>query len=208
MTKRRTSLYSVHPTVDYARAIIGNLSARTGRSLEEWIRLVKKEGPASTRERQAWLKTRHKLGMTTAKMIADRADGRGAEETDPDIYLATAPRYVDEMYADGRADLRPIHDRLIKGIVKLRPAVRICPCRTMVPVYGTNVVAQIKPTTKTRIDFGLALKGSTRKPPKRLLDTGGLEKGDRITHRIPLTDPADIDDEVWTWFEIACDLDE
>jgi len=30
----------------------------------------------------------------------------------------------------------------------------------------------------------------------RLLDTGGLEKPDRITYRIPITALADIDDEV------------
>jgi hypothetical protein len=42
--------------------------------------------------------------------------------------------------------------------------------------------------------LGLAL-GKT-KTPKRLIDTGGLAKKDRITHRIPLESVEEIDQEV------------
>ncbi|PYT26441.1 MAG: hypothetical protein DMG57_21500 [Acidobacteria bacterium] len=44
-------------------------------------------------------------------------------------------------------------------------------------MYRNHVFAQIKPTTRTRIDFGLALKD--RKTPNRLIDTGGFVKKDR-----------------------------
>ena len=63
--------------------------------------------------------------------------------------------------------------------------VKVCPCKTIVPLYRKHVFAQIKPTTRTRIDLGLALKDT--KVPKRLIDTGGLAKKDRITHRIEIT---------------------
>jgi hypothetical protein len=41
----------------------------------------------------------------------------------------------------------------------------------------------------------------------RLIDTGGFAKGDRISHRIPITKPEDIDDEVKRWLKIAYDRD-
>jgi len=78
----------------------------------------------------------------------------------------------------------------------------------MVPLYRNHVFAQIKPTTNTRVDFGLALTRYQGKLPKRLVDTGGLAKKDRITHRIELTAVNQIDDEVKKWLDIAYDLDE
>src|ERR1035441_579174 len=73
-----------------------------------------------------------------------------------------------------KAGLRPIYDALLAAGLKLGKDVRVCPCQTFVPLYRNHVFAQIKPATRTRIDFGLALKDT--KTPKRLIDTGGFAK--------------------------------
>ena len=83
--------------------------------------------------------------------------------------------------------------------------VKACPCKTIVPLYRQHVFAQIKPSTRTRIDFGLALKDT--KATGRLLDTGGLAKGDRITHRFEITSLDDIDEEVKHWLRKAYEMD-
>jgi hypothetical protein len=57
------------------------------------------------------------------------------------------------------------------------------------------------------VDFGLALTHYKGKLPKRLVDTGGLAKKDRITHRIEITDVKQIDAEVKKWLMTAYDLD-
>jgi hypothetical protein len=201
------SLYSVHPSIAYAHAIIANLPKTTGRSIEEWDRLVKEEGPASEKERREWLKKQYQLGGTTAWMIAEYAEGKGGESTDPAVYLKMAAEYVEAMYVDSKAALRPIHDALIKLGTSLGKDVKVCPCQTIVPLYRHHVFAQIKPSTRTRIDLGFALKGCTKALPQRLIDTGGLKKGDRITHRIPISSVNDIDAEVKEWLKIAYDLD-
>jgi hypothetical protein len=205
--KLAESLYSVHPSVAYAQAIINNLPKTTGRPIEEWMALLKKSGPAGEKERRDWLKKNYQLGGTTAWMIVDRAEGKGAEDTDPEAYLQAAAQYVEAMYAGPKAALRSIHDKLIAQGLALGSDVKICPCQTIVPFYRQHVFAQIKPSTRTRIDFGLALKGAKKKPPKRLIDTGGLAKGDRITHRIEISAMANIDAEVKEWLKIAYDLD-
>ena len=51
------------------------------------------------------------------------------------------------------------------------------------PFYRNHVFAQIRPSTRTCTDLGLALK----KTPGRLIDTVGSTKKDRITHRIEIT---------------------
>jgi hypothetical protein len=70
------------------------------------------------------------------------------------------------------------------------------------------VFAQIKPTTNTRIDLGFALTHYKGKLPTRLIDTGGLAKKDRITHRIEIKAVGEIDGEVKKWLKTAYDLDE
>ncbi len=65
--------------------------------------------------------------------------------------------------------------------------------------------AQIKVSTNTRVDLGLAL--GNLKMPRRLIDTGGYEKKDRITRRIAVTVETDIDDELKQWLKKAWEMD-
>ena len=178
---------------------IAELKQKTGRSLDEWIKLIKNEGPPTEVARREWLKQEHGLGTNSAWWLAERSVGKGAEMGDPDAYLKAAEKYVAEMFAGKKEHLQ-------LGL-SMGKDTKGCPCQTIVPLYRKHVFAQIKPTTQTRIDFGLAL-GDTKKTPKRLIDTGGFAKKDRITHRFEITSLKDIDDEVKKWLKIAYDRDE
>ena len=109
-TKTR-SLYDVHPGVAMVRKWVDELKSKTGRSLEEWIALMKKEGPKGEKERREWLKIQHKLGTNSTWWIAERADWKGGDEDSPEAYLKAAVRYVEEQYAGPKEKLRPIYDR-------------------------------------------------------------------------------------------------
>ena len=137
--------------------------------------------------------------------MPERAEGKGAEDGDPDAYLAAAQRYVDDMFAGPKARLKPLYDALLELGFSMGADVKACPCKTIVPLYRSHVFAQIKPSTRSRIDFGLAL-GAT-KAPARLIDTGGFKKGDRITHRIEIRSGSDIDAAVKRWLKKAYALD-
>jgi hypothetical protein len=204
-TNRVGTPYSVHPGVAMIQDWIVKLPQKTGRSLEQWVALVKKSGPSTEKERREWLKREHKLGTNAAWCIAERAEGKGSEEADPEAYLKAAEGYVEAMYSGPKAALRPIYDRLLKLGLGLAKDVKACPCKTIVPLYRNHVFAQIKPTTQSRVDLGLAV-GKAR-TPKRLIDTGGLAKKDRITHRIPISRVSEIDDEVKRWLNTAYELD-
>ena len=94
---------------------IAELKAKTGRSLEEWIALAKKEGPKEDKARREWLKTKHKLGTNSAWWISERVDGKGAEEDSPEAYLKTAVVYVEEQYSGAKEKLRPVYDELLRA---------------------------------------------------------------------------------------------
>jgi hypothetical protein len=200
----RTSIYGVHPGIAMVQRAIADLPARTGRSLEEWIALIKKQGPRDEASRRQWLQKTHELGTNYAGWLAKAADGRG-ETGDPDAYLETAERCVEAMFAGAKAPMRPIYDALLTRALSIGPDVKACPGKTIVPLYRAHVFAQIKPSTRTRIDLGLALKNT--RTPARLINTGGLKKGDRITHRIEVTSLADIDADLVHWLERAHDMD-
>ena len=198
--------YTVHPGVAMVQKWIKELPEKTGRSLEEWIALTKQSGPPTEKERREWLKKEHKLGSNSAAWIAERLEGKGFEEDTPEAYLKTAAEWVEAQYAGPRVALRPLYEQLLKLGFSLGKDVKACPCKTMVPLYRKHVFAQIKPATNTRIDLGLAL-GNMR-TPKRLIDTGGYEKKDRITRRIEVKAKGDIDDELRKWLKKAWEMDD
>lgn len=206
MARAKTkSPYSVHPSIAMVQSWVASLRQKTGRSLDDWIRLVKNEGPSLEQDRRDWLKANYRLGTNTAWWIAERAGGRSLESEDPKAYLNAVEGYVAAMFAGKKAGLRPVYDVILKLGLALGSDVKICPCKTMVPFYRRHVFAQIKPSTASRIDLGLALEDTP--VPARLIDTGGLAKKDRITHRIVLLSPVEVDTEVKYWLRFAYDLD-
>ena len=201
----KRSIYSVHPGVAMTQKWMGELKQKTGRSLDEWMKFIKKEGPPTEQARRDWLKTIHGLGTNSAWWLAERSVGKGEEVGDPDQYLMAAEQYVEKMFAGKKEHLRPIYDALLKLGLNIGKEAKACPCQTIVPLYRNHVFAQIKPTTQTRIDLGFSL--GNMKTPKRLIDTGGYAKKDRITHRIEISSLKDIDDEVKRWLKVAYDRD-
>ena len=207
MRARKKSRYSPHPSIAYAQSVVAGMRAKTGRSLEEWVALVAKKGPKDEAGRAAWLKREHELGTNYAGWIAARSLGKDDGETDPEKYLALAETYVVEQYAGAKAGMKPVYEKLLELGLGLGKDVKACPCKTMVPLFRKHAIAEIKPAARTRVDLGLALGKHAGKLPKRLLDTGGAAKKDRITHKIALTAPAEVDAEVARWLRTAYELD-
>ncbi len=202
-TQTKTT-YDLHPGVAMMQSVIAGLKEKTGRTLEEWLDLLKDQGPPSEKERRDWLKSTHGLGTNYSWWLAELSVGKG-EESDAQGYLRSAEQYVQKMFAGPKAALRPIYEELLKIGRQLGKDVRVCPCKTIVPLYRNHVFAQIKPATRTRIDLGLALRDT--RTPKRLVDTGGFAKKDRITHRIEIASTREIDGEVRRWIKTAYDMD-
>lgn len=212
MAASTSTRFDVHPSVAMMQTWVATLREKTGRSLEEWVRFIRKTGPREEAAARDWLKKEHGLGTNSAWWLAERAfAGETARfDDDQEGYRELAPRYVDQQYSGKKAVLRPLFTALCMLVRGLGRQVKICPCQTIVPVFRHHVIAQVKPSTNTRVDFGLCLAPlmkAGRKLPARLIDTGGFAKKDRITHRIEIRTTDDIDDFVATWLRKAFDLD-
>ena len=201
--------YDLHPSVAYVQSVLDNLPAKTGKDLAAWLQ-VARHGPATAKELTAWLKTQG-LGGTQAGLVAERALARPGHAFDdtPDGYLAAAPGYVDAQYGGKKAGLRPVFDTVVAWARKNLAGVKVCPCETIVPLYRDHVFAQLKPTTQTRVDLGLALgdPAPLKDPQGRLVDTGGFAKKDRLTVRIEMKAPEDFDATAQAWLRKAWERD-
>jgi len=203
MPKQR---YDPHPGIAMVRHWIDTLKAKTGRDLDEWTAFIKSNGPTDTKSRREWLKTEHKLGTNSASWLVDHAEGKDdIENGDAKVYVARAGEYVDAMFSGSKAGLRPLYDKLYGLARSIGGDIKISPGKTIVSIYRNHVIAQIKASTRTRIDFGLALKDTPAKG--RLIDTGGLAKKDRITHRIEIKSADDVDAFVEKWLRKAYEMD-
>jgi len=176
-------------------AMIACLPEQTGRSLRQWMTLVRKHGPVEPDAAYAWLKKKHGLGGGHAGVIASELAGG------PAYARKTPEQLVAAQYSGVKAALRPIHDRLVAAARALGNDVRVEPCMTYVSLMRGRQFAVVRATTKTRVDLGLAL-GDTpatgcllAKPPPGT--------SDRITHRIALTKASQVNHEVRHWLKKA-----
>lgn len=194
--------FDVHPGVAMVQKWVAELPAKTGRSFEQWTELVRKLKQPTAKEKRDHLKSEYGLGTVAAGWLVEAAEGTATWDADPDSYLRSANEYVTTLYAGAKAHLFPIFERLIEAGRALGDDVLVCPCKTMVPLYRSRVFAEIKPTTRTRVDLALAL-GEVPASGKLTIHEQRVKKGDRLTHIIALESPTDVTAEVKKWLKAA-----
>jgi Domain of unknown function (DUF5655) len=90
---------------------------------------------------------------------------------------------------------------LIACVKSLGPDVEIAPKKTYVSLRRSKQFALVQPSTATRVDLGLNLKGVA--PSGRLEASGSFNA--MCTHRIRIEGPTDIDADVRRWLKQAYD---
>src|SRR5579863_8093951 len=119
----------------------------------------------------------------------------------PGLLPPEAAGLIDGQYAD-RPHLRPILDAVLAELPALGP-VTVTAHRTIVSLATPRrIFAVVQATTKNRVDLGLRLHqpGTAQpvvpEPGGRLLPARDLGPA---TVRIPLTEPAELDDQALGW---------
>jgi hypothetical protein len=170
------------------------LRETTGRSLDEWIALLDANLPgAPFAERQRWLVSEHGLDAGEARTLVNVV----AYQTRPPDHEILAAQY-----AGAKAELRPVYDAVIEAVRALGDDVEVAPRRTYVTLARGRQFGVVQASTRARVDLGLRLDD----PPAagRLAAAGSFGSGS-ITHRVALTAPEDVDDEVRAWLRAAYD---
>lgn len=172
------------------QTMINNMPEKTGKSLEEWFQLLSAKGFAKHGEAMKFLKGEHGVSHGFANTIIQlhKQQATAGEEVD----------LVASQYA-GKEQLLPIYEALISVVTSFGDEVEIAPKKTSVSIRRAKQFALIKPATKTRIDLGLKMKG--KETTDRLGPSGPF--GTMCTHRVQLTEVAQVDGELTKWLQEA-----
>jgi len=173
------------------KTMIENMADKTGKSLDEWFRILKEKNFDKHTEAVKFLKDTHNVTHGYANTIVTLSKENTEEQVD----------WVSAQYA-GKESLKPLYDRLIDFVDSLGEDVTIAPKKTSVSIIRKHQFALIKPATKSRIDLGLKLKGIE---PQGILEPSG-PFGTMCTHRIQLKELTDINDDVTGWLAKAYDM--
>jgi len=184
-------------SVDKAtEAQLHNLQTRSGKTLDQLFALMRKSGLKKHGELRDLLKRDLGMGHGDANALA----GFYLQSSEAGAPGSPAPRsgdVLDQIYAGPKAELRPIHDRLMTAIDKLG-AFEIAPKKGYVSLRRKKQFAMIGPASKGRLELGLNMKGA--KPTSRLL---ALPAGGMCQYKIYLTQPKEVDKELLGWIRQA-----
>ena len=174
-------------------AMIAGMAEKTGKPLEEWLRIVRAGNLSKHKEIMILLKEKHGLTHGFANMIALQAlqsDSHTASDTGA---------LVDAQYAGAKAGLRPLYDKLLASIQGFGKDVEVSPKKAYVSLRRNKQFAILQPSTPTRLDVGINLKGA--EPTERLESSGSFNA--MVSHRVRLSTPAEIDKELLGWLKQA-----
>ena len=169
------------------------LLEKTGHSLDHWIKIVEASNIEKHKPIIDFLKAEHGFTYGYANFVAMKV--RKADAASHDAGDLVTTQY------NGKGNLKPVYDQLLKVIGKFGSEVTITPKKDSVSCIRKRQFALIKPATRTRIDLGLKLPG---KPTTARLENSG-PFGSMCTHRVRLESAAEVDPELTAWPQEAYD---
>ena len=179
---------------EMAASLTRNLEEKTGKSIEEWVRIARQSGETRHMKILKYLQDNHDLTYGYANTIATMA--RVPEGEAP----KTGDNLVDAQYSQ-KESLRPIYDAIIEGISGFGDDIEISPKKSYVSIRRSKQFALVQPSTRTRVDIGIKIKDC--EPTGRLEAAGSWNS--MVSHRVRLTDVHQVDDELLGWLRLGYD---
>jgi len=172
------------------RAQLRNIEATYGRSIDDWIVLIRRSGLARHGEIVAMLKADHGLPHGAANRLALVALDSGTPPlADP----------VDALYA-GRPEVRAIHDRVFSVIGDLGGDIEVAPKKGYLSVRRRTQFGMVKPAAR-HLDLALVLPEAAVTPRFESAATFNA----LFTHRVRVRSIAQVDEELSAWIRRAYD---
>jgi hypothetical protein len=122
----------------------------------------------------------------------------------PDWVSKTSDELLEAQYAGDKALLRPVYESVLQAVRALGEDVAVEPRKTYVTFTRRRQFGVVQATSRDRVSLGLAMPGVPL--GGRLAPRGSLGN-ERITHRVELSRPEDVDVEVRGWLAAAYEGD-
>jgi predicted transport protein len=177
------------------QTMINNMPNKTGKSLDEWFEVLDAARLEKHGEMMKLIKGEYGVshGFANTIVLLYRQQAAGGLPSEADL--------VADQYTGAKADLKPIYEAVLAAVNGFGRDVEISPKKKYVSLRRKKQFAIVQPSTKTRVDLGLNLKNV--EPSERL--QGGVVFSGMCSHKVTITSPAEIDDEVVAWLSQAYD---
>lgn len=178
---------------EMAASMIQNMPEKTGKSLEEWLKIAQASGLEKHVQILRMLKTDHGMTHGFANLVAMKTLQAGDDPGGGDL--------VDTQYGGAKTDLRPIYEAIVAAVAKFGGDTEISPKKTYVSLRRNKQFGLVQPSTKTRVDVGINLKGV--ESTDRLETSGSFNA--MVSHRVRVTEKSQVDAELIAWLRQAYD---
>lgn len=168
---------------------IANIEASSGRSLAEWIEVVRASGLEKHANAVAMLKADHGLGHGNANLIVIKAREAAAGGA------ASEDELVEAQYAGRHAGLRPAYEAVVAAVREFGDDVELAPKKAYVSLRRRKQFGQVGPASG-QLEVGVNLPGHPGS--ERLKPTSGM-----ATHRVRIDDASGLDEELLGWLREA-----
>jgi len=173
-----------------------NIQVKTGKSLDELRRIVDESGLTKHGDVRSMLMRDLGLGYGDANTLVHfvrQSDGTSAAQATG----ATIDDVLGEIYAGGKALLRPLHDRTMAAIEELGEFETV-PKKGYLSLRRKKQFAMIGPGTKGRLEVGLNMKGVEGTDRLVAQAPGGM-----CQYKVFLTGEGEVDPELVGWLRQA-----
>ncbi|MFM9878218.1 MAG: DUF4287 domain-containing protein [Rhodoglobus sp.] len=176
------------------QAYLDSIKQKTGLEAADFRRLAADKGllDAKASEVVAWLKEEYGLGQGHAMALFATFKDRPA-----------ASDRIDKLFSGAKARWRPAVDELIVTLAE-HGAVGTAPTDTYLSLLKGKAKFAVLATTADRLDVGIKLRDASVAATSPRVEQSGSWNA-MVTHRVRVTDPAQIDDELVGWLRAAYD---
>ena len=171
---------------------MANIPEKTGKPVEEWLEILRASGLAKHGELLNYLKNEHGFGHGYANAVVHVFLQSSANMQEDRNAL------VDKQYTGSKAGLRPLYDQLSQTVSGFGADVELVAQKAYVSVRRKKQFAIFQPSTATRMDVGIKLKGTDA---TERLEAGGFNG--MVSHKVKITSADEIDDELIGWLRAA-----
>lgn len=174
------------------QAYIDTIKAKTGLDPADFRALADDKGlladDVKVAQIKAWLKDDYGLGPGHAMALVSTFKGPKPADTDR----------IDAQFSGKKAHWRPAFESLLARLSEVAPVVTAA-TDSYVSLTKGGAKFAIVAVTADRLDVGIKLKGAE---PTARFDTAGSWNS-MVTHRVRITDAAQLDDELFDWLRRA-----
>jgi hypothetical protein len=175
------------------QAYLDNIQKKTGKTADDFKAMAAEKGLVKTAEIMAWLKSDFDLGHGHAMAIVHLIVHEEDIKASPDDK-------VGKLFGGNKIKWRKSYDEIAERIKGFGPDTSTSPGQTYINLLRNgNKFAIVQPSSAERLDIGIKLKGVAAEG--RFEEAGAWNA--MVTHRVRITDPGQVDRELFEWLKKA-----